>query len=217
MRLSKRICSSLFLLFCLISSLLADNQATGILEKAKDKLDTPYPTVASFTFVDEDSQSKTEFHTHGSFISLGNKFVLNLPDSKSWYNGTSLWTYIKAHDEVTISTPSKDEALAMNPAKLIEMYMKVFDCEYLKMETLTNGQKAHHIRMNNNKRNVPIKSIDVWIDEKDFTLKRINISTNDGKKQGIILSEMKMDKSIPTDIFNFDNKQFPNVEIIDLR
>ncbi len=217
MRLSKRIYSSLFFIFCLLSSLLAENKAIDLLEKTKDKFNTPYPTVASFSFIDAESGSNTEIHTHGSFISLDNKFVLNLPDSKSWYDGSTLWTYIKAYDEVTISTPSKEEALAMNPAKLIEMYMKIFDCEYLEIETLTNGQRGHHIRMNNDKRNVPIKSIDVWVDEKDFTLKRINISTNDGKKQGIILSDVKMDKSISSDIFTFDNKLFPDVEIIDLR
>ena len=217
MRFSKKIYSSLLFIFCCLTPLFADDKAVELLEKTKDKFNTPYPTVASFTFVDEDQGSNTELHTHGSFISLGNKFILDLPDSKSWYNGSTLWTYIEAHDEVNISIPSEEEALAMNPAKLIELYMKVFDCEYLKIETLTDGQRAHHIRMNNDKQNVPIESIDVWVDDKDFTLKRINISTKDGKKQGIILSDIKIDKSISSDIFNFDNKSFPNAEIIDLR
>ncbi len=216
--INKRIYSSLFFIFGLLSSIFADNKAHELLEKTKATFINPYPIVASFTFVENDAASNTEIHTHGSLISLDNKFVLELPDSKSWYNGSILWTYIKGHDEVNISTPSKEEALAMNPTKLIDLYMEIFKCNYLGIVTSDKGQRMHHIRMDNTKKvGTPIKSIEVWIDERDFYLKRINISTNDNKNQEIILPEFKIDKSISIDIFNFDKTNYPTAEIIDLR
>ncbi len=216
--INKRIYSSLFFIFCLLSSIFADNKAQDLLEKTKATFNSPYPIVASFTFVEGDKSSNTEFHTHGSLTSLDNKFILELPDSKSWYNGSTLWTYIKGADEVNISTPSKEEALAMNPTKLIDLYMKSFKCSYLGIDNSGNMKKTHHIRMDNTKKvGTPIESIDIWIDEKDFSLKRINISTNDNKNQEIILPEFKIDKSISVDIFNFDSKLFPTAEIFDLR
>ena len=48
-------------------------------------------------------------------------------------------------------------------------------------------------------------------------LKRLEIELDDGLKLILNITEMKFDKEYPKDFFSFDQKAYPNVDIIDMR
>ena len=48
-------------------------------------------------------------------------------------------------------------------------------------------------------------------------LKRLEIELDEGLKMILNITEMKFDKDYPKDFFSFDQKAYPNVDIIDMR
>ena len=99
-----------FLLICLLVSLFAEAQeATKILDKSAATLRAAGNVKIAFT-LEADGGSST------GYIKLQRqKFVINMGGTITWFDGKTMWTYVKANDEVNVTTPSADAVAKMNP------------------------------------------------------------------------------------------------------
>lgn len=75
-------------------------------------------------------------NVEGSIDMLSDKFVLQVPDMITWFDGTTQWTYLKSSEEVNISIPEKDELLQTNPCLLLQSYKKAFDCKFIEKRAM---------------------------------------------------------------------------------
>lgn len=193
----------LLLTFCLFG-LKAQNAAKAkqILDKTAAILNRKGGSTANFTISSANIGSVS-----GTISIKGNKFFASTPQAKTWFNGKTQWTYVVSSNEVNISNPSAEQQAKMNPYHFISLYKTGYKMS-LKEEGsnyvihLTSKKKAiQDIYITINKRtNIPsvvkIKERGKWI---RLTVKNFKSAQ---------LSDAK---------FNFNHKDFPKAEIIDLR
>lgn len=146
--------------------------------------------------------------TNGTIAIKGNKFYAHTPEATVWFNGKTQWTYMKATNEVNVTTPNEAKQAQMNPYKFITIYKSGYN---LSMKSQGN---AYHVHMTaqNKKRS---------IQELYITIGKSHIPSQVKMRQGenwttINISNFKA-KDQSDAIFNFKAKDFPKAEIIDLR
>lgn len=80
----------------------------------------------------------------GTLALKGTCFYLECGGVKSWFDGTTQWSYVEQNEEVTVSTPSPDELQSINPYALINSYNRLFHCRYGGKHTI-RGKEGNEI------------------------------------------------------------------------
>lgn len=146
--------------------------------------------------------------TSGTIAIKGNKFYAHTPEATVWFNGKTQWTYMKATNEVNVTTPNEAKQAQMNPYKFITIYKSGYNFD---MKNQGNAYQVH-MTAQNKKRSTQ---------ELYITISKNHVPTQVKMRQGenwttINISNFKA-KDQSDAIFNFKAKDFPKAEIIDLR
>lgn len=205
----------LFLSLCEITYGIAQN-AVSILDKTVTIYEKSNGLTAQFVMqVRSDVQQFSESF-EGSIDIKGDKFLLKTPDMITWFDGVTQWGYTERNEEVSISTPTKDEIQVTNPIFLLRSYKKEFNVKYRGESTALNGKTTYDIELIPKKKN-DIESVELQIEKYSGLLASITVVTKNGMRNAIRVSQTKMDVDQPDSFFIFNDKDYPDVEIIDLR
>jgi hypothetical protein len=151
----------------------------------------------------------------GTFSMKGDKFVLNTPDIKYWFNGTTLWAYVISNQEVNVNNPTGKELQLINPMLFLRNYKKDYNVSYVGESTSHNSKTAYDITMIP-KKIEDIEKIELQIEKSTSLPSRIVMLIKNDMRNTIIIKAIK-----PVDLqdakFDFPEKDFPDAEIVDLR
>ena len=93
----------------LVAVLLHAQNATSVLDKSAATLRAAGNVKIGFTLEVDGGAS-------AGYIKLQRqKFVVNVGGSITWFDGKTMWTYVKANEEVNVTNPSADAVAKMNP------------------------------------------------------------------------------------------------------
>lgn len=178
--------------------------AKSILDKAAAIVSNPSGVKALFQMI-----SKQYGSTNGEIAVKGNKFHATTPDATIWFDGKTQWTYMKGNDEVNVSNPSEAELQAINPYNFINIYKKGF-----KLSAKTVGSSYEvHLKPTNKSRK--IQEMYIIVDKNTYHPTHVKMLRKD-KWSVIIISQLTA-TSLNDAMFQFNAKDFPQAEIIDLR
>jgi len=178
--------------------------AKSILDKAAAMVSNPNGVQANFQMM-----SKQFGSTSGSISIKGKKFHATTPQAIVWFDGKTQWTYMIQNDEVNVSNPTEAELQAINPYNFINIYKKGFKLSSKKV----NGSYEVYLKATDKKRN--IQQMYIIVDQKTYRPTHVKMCQN-GKWSTLIISNLKT-VSLSDTIFQFNAKDFPHAEIIDLR
>ena len=192
----------------LITAMLLSASAYG--QTAKSVLDKAAATVTVKEGV-KASFKMTASHgtTSGTLLLKGRKFHATTPVAIVWFNGKTQWTYLKNNDEVNVSTPTEAQLQAINPYNLINLYKQGYNA------TLNKSGKDYVVHLTATDKNKKIQELFVTVNKTSYHPTQVKLLQ--GKKWTVfdILSLKR--QNIPDSQFQFNSKDFPNAEIIDLR
>ena len=180
--------------------------ANEVLTNASEKYQKEGSISAQFTL------SGVGNSTDGTIIIAGDKFHLSTPLLSIWYNGRTQWTYSAETNEVNITEPTVEELQQVNPFAIINSFRKQFDATLLK-----SANNKYRIQL------TPLKSVNTSISKAIVTLNVATLYpteialTIDNNIITININNIKTIKTIHHKTFVFDEKKYPNAEIIDLR
>lgn len=149
----------------------------------------------------------------GTIELKGDKFVLECGGIKSWFDGKTLWSYIEDSEEVNISTPTPEELQSINPYAMLGIYKTGFNYSYAGTESI-NGSVCKKVVLTPEKKQ-DIKEISITVDGR-MRPAGIEIKNNSGDTQKFTVKEYKS-VNLADSYFKFNPKDYPGVEIIDLR
>ena len=178
--------------------------AKSILDKAAAVVSNPSGVKAHFQMI-----SKQFGSTNGEIAVKGNKFHATTPDATIWFDGKTQWTYMKGSDEVNVSNPSEAELQAINPYNFINIYKKGFK---LSAKTVDNSYEVHLKPTNKTRK---IQEMYIIVDKNTYHPTHVKMLRKD-KWSVIIISQLTA-TSLNDAMFQFNAKDFPQAEIIDLR
>jgi len=180
------------------------DKATTILDKASANFKSAGNVRIGFS-MDVDGRSTT-----GYINVSGKKFFCDLAGACVWFDGTTMWHMIKSNEEVNVTTPSAKQVERMNPYSFLTIYKKGYKC---KMGKSTN--KYYEVVLTG-KGNTTYNSIVVRFDKISYEPLYTKMVTKKNTME-ITVNSYLTHQNFDAVSFRFNPKEFPKVEIVDLR
>lgn len=205
--------------FCLTLTVFAQkssDKAKAILDNASQLFEQSEGVKLSFT-VAPDTPSGGMFEPQkGTAYVKGNRFKLDLPYSTTWFDGATQWVLIKDANEVNISNPTPQEIISISPMGLLNMYKT----DYLLKEPVKrnyNGKPIIDIELTPTDKFQEFETLTISLDPVSQRVVMVRFVARDGSKNKLTVSDYNSNYKYRDDMFSFDKKKHPGVEVIDLR
>lgn len=179
-------------------------QARKILDKTAAIVGNKGGASANFTLTNKKMGSVS-----GSISIKGRMFHATTPQAIVWYNGKTQWSYMKANEEVNVTTPNEAQQAKMNPYQFISLYKSGYD---LGMTDKGNNCWIHMTAQNKQR---SIQEVYILIDKKSY--KPSQVKMRQGNEWTTINISGFKAKNLPNSLFTFRAKDYPHAEVIDLR
>jgi outer membrane lipoprotein carrier protein len=210
-------------LFLVLTSWCQDNQvaqdpaAKVVLDRVALKTKSMRSIQADFELVIEDRKEKKKNSSTGNLVMKQNKYKLTGDGSVVFFNGTIMYTYLSANNEVTITEPDDQAGDFMSsPTTFFSNYNRDFKYRYVR-ETTINGSRCHEIDLFPKNLNQPYSRIKVIIGVTSDLPEIITSVGKDGIDYTVYLRNVVLDRDIADATFTFDPAKYKKVEIVDMR
>ena len=212
----KKLIFGLFALFAVISaSAQYDPKALEILDAMSKKYKSIPAFEANITCNLSNDVDKVNDEFKGKITVKGDKFRMVLPEQEVINNGATIWTYLPEAKEVNIDNydPSSED---INPSKIHEVYKKGYKYLYLQDKT-EGGVLCEEIDLVPEKKDAQYFKIKMFINKKEKTVQSFTLFDKGGNRYKYTVSKFTPNAKIDDSFFTFDPKNYPGVEVIDLR
>ncbi|KAA6341215.1 hypothetical protein EZS27_010960 [termite gut metagenome] len=162
-------------------------------------------------------KNPTSREIQGAIQLKGEKFLLKTNDAVTWFDGKTQWSYWIENGEVNITTPAAEELQSINPYTLLSFYRNGF--EYKQGTTVQfQGKPVYEILLKAvAKSEQNISNIRLYIAKESYQPVHIVMEQQEGNRSEITVTNYQNRQKYDDTLFTFDKKNYPGVEIIDLR
>lgn len=203
------------LFFVTVLNAQSDPKAKLVLDKASAKFKKA-PTKLNFTMTITDTKSEKKDKITGDVVFKDSKFKLMVPKVTTYFDGKTQYVYMPKNNEVSLTTPSKQDLQEINPTLIISSYTKNNSIQF----SLDNKPElSYHIIdvfPDFKLKKSYYKSI-LKIDKKTLGLISIKVLSQNGVHTLFQINETDTKKAYDDSFFVFDFKANPKVSVNDLR
>jgi len=181
-------------------------------QTATQLLDKSAATLRAAGNVKIDFTMEVEGGSSTGYIKLQRqKFVVNMGGSITWFDGKTMWTYVKANEEVNITTPSSDAVAKMNPYAFLSFYKKGYTAKMGK-----STSKEHEVVLTG-KQGSPFKKVVIRLNKSTRYPSVITMTSSKDAVTTIRCNSFLKNQKFKESTFQFNKKNYPDAEIVDLR
>ena len=194
----------------------SDPAAKAILDGVSAKFKTFTTVQATFTYKVENASGKVLSTKSGTLKMKGTKYYVSFSGQEIFCNGTTVWSYDKAANEVTI-TKLDASGGTITPQKL---FTNFYDKDF---RYILNGEKKignktiQEIEMTPLDKSKPFHKVYLQIDKAAKTIYSTKVLENAGNRYTYTVGTLTTNAAIDDSQFAFDKKKYPGVEEVDLR
>jgi outer membrane lipoprotein-sorting protein len=202
-----------------------DVEAKKILNQVSLKYKFYDVVKADFTFTIDDPQANMKATQSGTLIaqSKTNKFkvIIYSPGNKSdvaqeiTSDGKNQWTYLKKDNEVELNEVDHSEG-NLNPAQMFTIYEHGYKYIYNGDEKV-DGKLCQVIDLSPEDSKKPYFKIRLSIDKVKKQVYSALIFDKNGSRYTYTIHSFTPNIKLPNNIFTFDKKDHPGIEVVDLR
>jgi chaperone LolA len=193
---------------------VSDPAAKKVLDAVSNKFRTYKTMQAKFLLKVENASGKNLGVKTGNVYMKGTKYRISVTGQEIFSDGSTVWTYDKPSNEVTISRIDPS-ANSLTPQKLFTNFYDKDFLYKLNGAVKMNGKNLKEIELTPIDKTKAFHKVLVYVDNNAINTTRIfekngnryTYSTNSMTPNGVIADAM----------FLFDAKKYPGVEIVDLR
>jgi outer membrane lipoprotein carrier protein len=193
-----------------------DPAAKAVLDAVSAKFKTYTTVKANFSYKVENAAGKSLSNKTGTIQMKGTKYRISFGGQEIFSNGSLVWNYDKAANEVTISKLDNSSG-TVTPQKL---FTNFYDKDFLYLmngEKKAGGKTLQEIEMTPVDKSKPFHKVYVQIDKGTKTIYSTKVLENAGNRYTYTVTSMKTNIPLQDNIFVFDKSKYPGVEEIDLR
>jgi len=194
----------------------SDPAAKAILDGVSDKFKTFSTVQATFSYKVENASGKSLSSKTGTILMKGTKYKVTFSGQEIFCNGTTVWNYDKAANEVTISKLDASSGM-ITPQKL---FTNFYDKDFryiLNGEKTVNGKVMQEIELTPIDKSKPFHKVYVQVDKVAKTIYSTKVLENAGNRYIYTVTTMKTNVTLADSQFTFDKTKYPGVEEVDLR
>lgn len=213
--MNKIIFSISILFFLGLTPIWAQN-AKSILDKAAESYAKAGGVTAKFTLNTKEINAKHIYSQDGTAYMKGDKFKIEVPEAITWFDGKTQWIYMKDSEEVNITNPTGAELQAISPSMLFSIYKHGYDLKYNGEKTV-NGKIVQEVEMTAQHKKIDLKKVIVQINKATNIFSKIVLTDVNGMENTLIINSYTTNSNLVDNSFVFNPKDYPKVELIDLR
>lgn len=207
----------LALCLCFLTAQAQENAAVQLLQRAGDNYQKNGGVDAAFHLVVLEPGGAQADDFDGTIQLKGNKFKLDVPDEMiTWFDGRNQWLYLIQAEEVNLSNPDEEELLMINPVNVFLLYRHGYDCR-LESDRNYQGKAVRAVTLRPQDKQSDLSDILVYFDKVSLQPCHIRITNKDRSGSIIQITRYKPGQSYPDSKFVFQQKDYPEAEVIDLR
>lgn len=190
-----------------------DPQAIKILDSFSSAA-TRAPSISmAFKMVTTDLTENKSDTLDGFIILSKDKYKLNLGESIVWYNGETIWNYLTAEKEVTITKPDKkDHSFQNRPSEIFTMYKSGYKSRLIEEKT-----NSYLIDLYPEDIKSDMVRVRLAINKPDLSLINLEYKRRDGLVITLLISEYNLKQKAESDTFVFKAEKYKGVDINDMR
>jgi outer membrane lipoprotein-sorting protein len=193
-----------------------DPDAKMILDNVSAKFKTYKTVTANFSLSVSDATGKVQGTKKGVVYMKGSKYRVSISGQEIFSDGDNIWTYDKSANEVQI-TQFDPTSNTITPQK---MFTNFYDKDFLYKlngETKSGGKKIQEIELTPVDKTKTFFKVLVEIDKNSKNIVSTKVFEKNGNRYVYVINNMKTNSPIQDSQFAFDSKNYPNVEVVDLR
>ena len=194
----------------------SDPDAKKILDNVSAKFKTYKTVKANFTLKIENSAGKLQGTKSGIVYMKGPKYRVTVSDQEMYSDGNNIWSYDKSANEVQI-TKYDPSANTISPQK---MFTNFYDKDFLyklNSETRQGNKTVQEIELTPVDKTKPFFKVLVNIDKNSKNIMSTKVFEKNGNRYIYTVNDMQTNINLPESLFVFNAKDYPQVEVIDLR
>jgi outer membrane lipoprotein carrier protein len=194
----------------------SDPDAKKILDNVSAKFKTYKSAIAGFSLKIENSSGKILGTKTGVVNMKGSKYRVNISGQEIFSDGSNIWTYDKSANEVQV-TQFDASANTITPQK---MFTNFYDKDFLYKlngETKKGNKRVQEIELTPMDKTKTFFKVLIYIDKANQSIMSSKVYQKTGDQYTYTVTSLKTNTNPPDDLFVFDAKKYPKVEVIDLR
>lgn len=194
----------------------SDPDAKKILDNVSAKFKTYKSVIARFNLKIENSEGKVLGTKSGVVNMRGPKYRISVSGQEIYSDGNNIWTYDKSANEVQV-TKFDGSANMITPQK---MFTNFYDKDFLyklNRESKVGKRTIQEIELTPVDKSKTFFKVLVGIDKANQSIVSTKVFEKNGNKYTYNVVSMKTNTAILDSLFVFDAKNYPNVEVVDLR
>jgi outer membrane lipoprotein-sorting protein len=207
----------------ILAALIISGQATfaqakksseEILKQVSEKTKSFQSIKITFTYNMDNPSAKVHETESGVLVVKGDKYKLDIAGQKVITDGNTSWTYISEANEVQINSVEEDPN-ALTPTKLLTSYSEDYKSK-LANEITKDGRALYVIELKPNAEK-NFTSVELQIDKELYRIMRIAIQDKSGNTFSYMVNKWETNVAVNDSDFTFNAKDYPGVEVIDMR
>ncbi|MEO8416036.1 MAG: outer membrane lipoprotein carrier protein LolA [Ginsengibacter sp.] len=194
----------------------SDPDAKKILDNVSAKFKTYKSVTAHFTLKIENSEGKVLGTKAGVVNMKGSKYHISVSGQEIYSDGNSIWTLDKSANEVQI-TQFDGSSNTITPQK---MFTNFYDKDFLYKlnDNVKQGNKTlQEIELTPIDKTKSFFKVLLDIDKNSQSVVTSKIYQKTGDKYTYTIASLKTNTNLPDNLFVFNAKDYPKVEVVDLR
>lgn len=193
-----------------------DPEAKKILDAVSAKFKTFSTVQANFTYKVENGAGKALSTKTGSILMKGTKYKLSFSGQEIFCNGTTVWNFDKAANEVTINNLDASSGM-ITPQKLFSNFYDKDFYYTLNGEKKVGAKTVQEIQMTPVDKSKSFHTVYLQIDKAAKTIYSTKVLENAGNRYSYTVNSMKTNIPAADNQFVFDKSKYPGVIVEDLR
>jgi outer membrane lipoprotein-sorting protein len=185
-----------------------------ILKEVSEKTKAFSSIRISFTYNMDNPSAKVHESETGTLLVKGDAYRLDIAGQKVICDGKTVWTYIAESKEVQINTVEENENV-LTPTRLLTSYSKDYKSK-LTGEVSKDGRAQYIIELKPNA-DKSFTLVELNVDKELYRITRIGIHDKSGNTFSYIVNKFEPNVPVNDSDFSFNAKDYPGVEVIDMR
>jgi len=191
-----------------------DKKATEILDSVIAKTESYKTMEVEFTLAMVNVEADIHDNKNGVLLVMGDKYKLILSEQIVISDGKTMWTILLENKEVMINDIEENEE-SITPTNLLNSYSDNYKSTYLK-EDVINGKKVDLIELTPLKGKTYTK-IEVAIEKGMDQIYSFSMFDKNGSTYSYTIKKYNLNKKVGEFEFVFNEANYPNFEIVDMR
>lgn len=192
----------------------SDPDAKKVLDGVSSKFKTFKTVQAKFSLKVESAAGKNLGVKTGSVSMKGSKYRISVTGQEIFSDGSNVWTYDKASNEVTISRLDPS-ANSLTPQKLFTNFYDKDFLYKLNGPVKMNGKTLKEIELTPIDKTKAFHKVLVYVDNNSINTTKI--FEKNGNRYTYSTNSLTPNAVVSDASFVFDAKKYPGVEVVDLR